>query len=184
MRDDLPPSPPSDAQPASNLSPRHLTLQHFVQPERLIGSFSPQNMDVRVPRNLDLWPPAAIFDFFYGCAALKRWGPRASLDLISEVSGMNYYNDYSGEEEKSDESDEGNQQAQLDVNLSLSTRAERAERRNAAKDNRRNNEGNVDVMDLVFYLWRRSAPARPKPRASPDESLRDTTLAWVREHQL
>jgi hypothetical protein len=45
---------------------------------------APHNFDAQQPSgdaNLKKWPPAYIFDFYYGCAALKAW----SADHFAQI---------------------------------------------------------------------------------------------------
>ena len=66
---------------------RHVHLQFFDQTRLNHPPFSTllcDNMRLRLPCDLEQWPPAVIFDFYYGCVAFHRWSREVSESWKSE----------------------------------------------------------------------------------------------------
>ncbi|KAF8586596.1 hypothetical protein K439DRAFT_935439 [Ramaria rubella] len=76
---------PSGAPTGADSGPSRLTVHHFVPPDVLVQVIAPQNKDARFPRTVEQsrWPPAFLTDFWYGCAALRRWGIPQAVRLMA-----------------------------------------------------------------------------------------------------
>src|ERR1700760_3498311 len=70
-----------------------LTVHHFVPPDVLVQVIAPQNKDARFPTTVERWPPAFLTDFWYGCAALRRWGIPQAVSLMHTYAHSSYYDD-------------------------------------------------------------------------------------------
>lgn len=68
-----------------------LTFHNFSCSDYLVQHIVPHN-SVAVQSNND-WPPRFLFDLAYGCAALKTWGVKESVQFTVEKTQEFYYHD-------------------------------------------------------------------------------------------
>ena len=178
--------------PSKDIPASRLTLQRIGNvSDRIFFAYLPNNNpDACQPDNANAWPPALILDFFYGCAALKAWGPKPFMTFVENLN----FDDYYGAEAKSGESgDEGSEEG--DTSRKEMDRRERYRARKKKRDKeerqRRHDEQEEDsqdefgeVMDLVMGLWtrhaRESQPEQGIARGpNVDHSQQEKVEAWL-----
>ena len=166
-------------------------MQHFSDSDAVIDAYVrqslPNNSDVHSPGYgaVDAWPPALIFDFTYGCAAIKAWSPKSFKTFIARLNHDDYY-------ELAAESGESNSES-VDTEAGVSQpMAEREARYHARETKREENqqkrkrggkkksEENTlsEVMDMVMGLWMHvGQPEQDVPVV--DHCAQEKVEAWL-----
>jgi hypothetical protein len=138
------------------------------------------NSDARQPDDDSAWPPALIFDFFYGCAALNAWGEKPFKTFVKKLNSGNYYH-----EAKSGESnDDGRYKQEGTSQQAMDRRARReAEERKRKRDDQEEYgwDSFGETMDLMMGLWMRQARKRQPKQDVPevDHSKQEIVRAWL-----
>jgi hypothetical protein len=157
--------------------------------------FYPHNQDARQPANPNEFPPPALVDMWYGCAALLQWGNRPTIDAIWSSVRSEYYNDVSSEGEGSPTEDNGNDSngsndlhgggnSNGDVTPSEAEPAARSRRpREKGAHTQTGSYLNTmeEALDLVMLLrsYRKSGRREePSPTQEQDQS-REKVTAWL-----
>ncbi|KAI9457852.1 hypothetical protein HD554DRAFT_2197886 [Boletus coccyginus] len=160
-------------------SPNRLTLQH-IQPSQsviaVLGQLCPHNTDARQPQDISQWPPAIIVDLAYAVAALQAWGPEAFIEDVRANSREAYY-DYAGDMEGDDGEDAPRDPTSQEPHQPT-PRTIRYEKRSAGKALAVNpadelTPGRMDMYDVVFSLWVRSAKEARDERRVPGSGAAD-----------
>jgi hypothetical protein len=162
--DDVPYHAPPEESPPRRLTSKccnvshRLTLQHFDEVGHSLNLTAPHNSDARRPDDTSEWPPDLIFDFFYGCAAVKAWGRNLFIMRVRKSVTDRYHDN--ADPEVPDVGELGD-----DTSHTRRIR-EQADARNERADFRKRKRlsqvasnpaesGLDDMMDVVMTLWTR-----------------------------
>jgi len=108
LDDDVPPSPGPIRGPQTNGSGRFILHRFREQLDSVAKIFYPHNQNARQPANIDGFPPTALLNMWYGCAALLQWGVSQTIDTIRSSVGSQYYDIANSEGERSPGDDDFN----------------------------------------------------------------------------
>jgi hypothetical protein len=175
--EDVPPSP----KPVTSRSGR-LTLQYFFDAKStILSQFAPNNQDARPPEDLLAWPPALIFDFMYGSAAVHKWRSETTIDMLYGLAKDTYYVEQTPEA------------AYARIERRKQDRADRALRRAekaAARQGEPQEMSRDDIMDILMFLWSQPSSSgtqtQPEPRPKDDsreqeDESRAKVEAWLQK---
>jgi len=153
---------------------RRLTLQNLGTPDELLDTWIRiYTTDVRHPADVSTWPPPLILDFFYGCVALKAWGPKSFTKFIQDLNSHDYYE--SAEAKSGESGHGGNENEEENIpqhNLERRARYEERQKRRGEGEPKDDQEEHGqdefgEVMDVVMTLWMRHAPKRQSEQDTP-----------------
>lgn len=160
--------------------------------------FYPHNQDARQPANPNEFPPPALVNMWYGCAALLQWGNKATIDAIWSSVRSDYYNNVSSEGENTNggnnsSGDGGNSSGDDDPNgggnsngdvtppeAEPTARSRRPPKKGAHTQSRSHLNTMEEALDLVMVL--RSYPKserREEPSTQEQDQSREKVTSWL-----
>jgi len=162
--------------PPENIPASRLTLQVIgnVEDPFFLSTLG-NNRDARQPDDVSSWPPALILDFFYGCAALKEWGPKGFKTLVKKHN-RGYYSRTA--------KSKGSSEQAIDRHARYEARQEKRNGKRRRDDQEECDEITMsEAMDLVMGLWMRHAkttqPEQDIAHIPKDNSRSEMVQAWL-----
>ncbi|KAF8588445.1 hypothetical protein K439DRAFT_1658456 [Ramaria rubella] len=135
-------------------------LHHITLTDPHVANLAPHNMDVRLPAQMDQWPPSFLTDAWYACCAYNAWKAHDTVDTLKKISKKQCYSDPESVDQHSGV-----------PNLRMSGRAE-------GKCVKETNIGENDepsemasAMDFILSLWMRSLPEDVEARREASKEV-------------
>jgi hypothetical protein len=149
----------------------------------------PHNQDARQPANTDNFPPPAVLDMWYGCAAVLRWGVAETINKIQSSARPHYYDIPSSEEEDSPGDDDLNGGDNLDRESLTPPKGKGKERaqssRAQGKEGRTQSGSHLntmgEAMEILMHLWAHPMSGHRGDPSSTQENdqSRDKVNVWL-----
>jgi len=162
-----------------------LTLQFISNiTDRPFLSYFDNNTDARQPDDVNTWPPALILDFFYGCAALKEWGPKDFTTFVKKHN-HDYYSHTEKSKGKHGDKKEGPSKQVIGRPARYEARQEKRDGKRKCDDQEECDENTMsETMDLVMGLWMRHVKkTQPEQDIThipkDDHSRSEMVQAWL-----